>query len=186
MTGNGKALVIAGYGVNAATFNANPSKFGPTDPTKPNALAQSSSALVPRVVAVIGVNGNVNTTTALTAVFNGNNPRSVASFDGTSFYLSGQGTSPDQTGGVFFATLGATTATPITGDDTMAKSSSTKNDSTQDTRAVRVIVDGQLYVATDSKGGKNNARSYVGTVGTGLPTTDLNAGPTMLSGFGNT
>ncbi len=185
LTGNGKALVIAGYGVNAATFNAIPGKFGPTDPTKPNALAQSSSALVPRVVAVIGADGSVNTSTALTNVFNGNNPRSVASADGTSFYLSGQGTSPDQTAGVFFATLGATSATPITGDDTMAKSSSAKNDTTQDTRAVR-IVNGQLYVATDSKGGKNNARSFVGTVGTGTPTTDLNAGPTMLSGFGNT
>ncbi|WP_293381206.1 PEPxxWA-CTERM sorting domain-containing protein [Phenylobacterium sp.] len=183
LTGNGRDLVIAGYGVNAATFNADPGSFGGVAGNK--ALAQSAAADVPRVIAVIGANGSVNMTTALTNVFDQNNPRSVASYDGTSFYISGQGTGTDQTGGVFFATLGANSATPITGDDTMAKSSSKTDDATQDTRAVR-IVDGQLVVATDSKGGKNNARSYVGTVGTGLPTTDLNAGPTMLPGFGNT
>jgi len=184
LTGNGKALVIAGYGINATTFNANPLSFGSNDPTKPGALAQSTDTLVPRVIAVIGANGSVDTTTALTNVFNQNNPRSVASQDGTTFYISGQGNSPDQSAGVFYATKGATTATAITGKDTQSTNSSPV-DTTQDTRAVR-IVDGQLVVATDSKGGKNNARSFVGTVGTGLPTTDQNSGPTMLTGFGNT
>lgn len=184
LTGDGKSLVIAGYGVNAATFNANPASFGSNDASKPGALAQSTDTLVPRVIAVIGSNGSVDTTTALTNVFNQNNPRSVASQDGTTFYISGQGNSPDQTAGVFYAAKGATTATAITGKDTQSTNSSPV-DTTQDTRAVR-IVDGQLVVAVDSKGGKNNARSFVGTVGTGLPTTDLNSGPVMLKGFGNT
>lgn len=186
LTGDGKNLVIMGYGVNAADFNANPAAFGPTDPTKPNALAQSSSALVPRVVAVIGADGGVDTTTALTNVFNGNNPRSVASADGTTFYVSGQGTGSDHTAGVFYATKGATTATPITGDDTATVKGGPRNIS-QDTREVQ-IVNGQLYVSVDSKGGKDNARSFVATVGTGLPTTTLNnnnMGETMLPGFGN-
>ena len=185
LTADGKNLLIMGYGVNAATFNANPAAFGSNDPTKPGALAQSTSALMPRVVAVIGPNGSVDTSTALTNVFNQNNPRSVASADGTSFYVSGQGTGSDQTAGVFYAGKGATTATPITGHDTDSKGSVTVPDTTQDTRQVQ-IVNGQLVVSTDTKGGKNNARSFIGTVGTGLPTTDLNAGPTMLTGFGNT
>jgi PEP-CTERM motif len=184
LTGDGKSLVIAGYGVNATTFNADPLSFGSNDPTKPGALAQSTDTLVPRVIAVIGSNGSIDTTTALTNVFNQNNPRSVASANGTTFYISGQGDSPDQTAGVFYATRGGATAVPITGDDTQASNSSAVN-TTQDTRAVR-IVDGQLVVATDSKGGKNNARSYVGTVGVGLPTADQNSGPAMLPGFGNT
>ncbi len=183
-TTDGKSLVIMGYGVNAATFNANPAAFGSNDPTKPGALAQSTSVLVPRVVAVIGANGSVDTTTALTNVFSQNNPRSVASVDGKSFYVSGQGTGSDQTAGVFYTTLGASTAAPITGDDTAAVKGGARN-TTQDTRQVQII-NGQVYTSVDSKGGKDNARSFIGTVGTGLPTTDLNAGPTMLTGFGNT
>jgi hypothetical protein len=69
---------------------------------------------VPRVVALIGANGSVDTSTALTGVFNTNNPRSAATVNGSSFYVSGQGASKtDPTQGVFLASLGATTATPI-------------------------------------------------------------------------
>jgi hypothetical protein len=187
LTSDGRHLLIAGYGVNADTFNANPSAFGPQDLSKPNALAQSSSSFVPRVVAVIGVDGSVDTTTALTNVFNGNNARSVASVDGTSFYVSGQGLGNDQTGGVFYALKGSSTAVAITGDDTATVKDGPRN-ITQDTRDIQ-IVNGQLVVSVDSKGGKDNARSFVGTVGDGLPTTTLNnggAGPIMLAGFGNT
>lgn len=184
LTGDGKRLVIMGYGVNAATFNASPTSFGSNDPAKPGALAQSTSALVPRVIAVIGSNGDVGTTTALTNVFDQNNPRSVASVNGSSFYVSGQGTGSDQTAGVFYATLGAAAATPITGDDTATVKNGPRN-LTQDTRDVQ-IVNGQIYVSVDSKGGKDNARSYIGTIGSGLATSDQNAGPTMLPGFGNT
>jgi hypothetical protein len=183
LTGDGKSLVIMGYGVNAASFNANPAAFGSNDPSKPGALAQSTSSLVPRVVAVVGADGSVDTTTALTNVFNQNNPRSVASADGKTFYVSGQGTGTDQTAGVFYATLGAHTATPITGDDTASVKGGATN-ATQDTREVQII-NGQLYVSVDSKGGKDNARSFIGTVGSGLPTSDQNSGPTMLTGFGN-
>ena len=69
---------------------------------------------MPRTVALIGGNASVDTSTPLTGVFNTNNPRSVATVDGSSFYVSGQGASKaDPTQGVFYATLGATTATPI-------------------------------------------------------------------------
>lgn len=190
LSANGQYLTIAGYGVNAADFNANPQAYGTAanDPTKPTALGQSTSLTntafiaVPRVVALIDAAGNVDTSTALTGVFNGNNPRSVATVDGTSFYISGQGNSPDSTGGVFYATKGATTATAITGNDTNKKASA------QDTRVVE-IVNNQLYVSADSKEGSGNNRDFIGTLGAAgaMPTSLFNsgAGPTQLAGFGN-
>jgi hypothetical protein len=187
LSGNGQYLTIMGYGVNAAAFNANPTAYG-TSINSPGSLAlgQSGSLLnagyitVPRVVALIGANGSVDTSTAITGVFNGNNPRSVFTQDGTSFYLSGQGNSPDSTGGVYYAVKGGTTATAITGNDTSSGASS------QDTRMVTVY-NGQLYVSVDSKEGSGSNRDFIGTLGPAgsLPTSLANggAGPTALSGF---
>ena len=191
---DGKSLVIAGYGVNAAAFNANPTAYGTAvnDPTKPAALGQSGSLKgagytpVARVIARIGTNGSVDTTTALYGVFNGNNPRSVATVDGKSYYISGQGRSGDTTGGVFYATGGASSATAITGLDTNSKTQA------QDTRDVQIVGGpggNQLYVSVDSKSGSGNNRDFVGTLGTpgALPTTLANGGngPAKLAGFGN-
>ena len=64
---------------------------------------------------------HVDTSTALTGVFNTNNPRSAATVDGSSFYVSGQGVTADGTGGVFYAPLGATTATAINANTTSPK-----------------------------------------------------------------
>jgi hypothetical protein len=178
LTGNGQYLTLMGYGVNATAFNANPSAYGPAGNV---ALGQSSSSLVPRVVALISSNGTVDTSTALTNVFNQNNPRSVYSANGTSFYVSGQGVKGDATGGVFYATLGSTTATSITGLDAGASSS-------QDTREVQ-IYNGSLYVSADSKAG-SPSRSLIGTLGTSgtLPTGVANngTGPAALPGINGT
>jgi hypothetical protein len=184
LSGNGRYLTIMGYGVNANTFNANPGSFSPDSTNR--ALGQSGSltgqsyTAVPRVVALIGQNGSVNSSTALFNVFDANNPRSVYTVDGSSFYVSGQGTKGDATGGVFFATLGSHSATSITGADGGGGSS-------QDTREVQVF-DNQLYLSTDSKSGSTN-RNYIGTLGAkgALPTSEANGGkgPAMLSGFGN-
>ncbi len=184
LSGNGHYLTIAGYGVNANAFNANPGSYSP-DPTN-TALGQSGSqtgqsyTAVPRVVALIGQNGSVNSSTALYNVFNANNPRSVYTVDGTSFYVSGQGNYPDATGGVFYATLGSHSATSITGADAGSGTS-------QDTREVQVY-NGQLYVSTDSKKGSTN-RDYIGALGAqgALPTSEANGGngPAQLPGFGN-
>ena len=146
------------------------------------------------MVALIGAERlGIDTTTALTNVFNGNNPRSVYSANGSSFYISGQGTSPDATGGVFLVQHGASTATAITGLDT------TGGTVAQDTRFVHIVntvTGAQLDVSVDTKGGSNNARSFVGTLGapgslptglvngTGTPQPDSSNGPTMLNGFG--
>jgi hypothetical protein len=202
LSGNGAYLTIVGYGVNYAQFNADPTAYGTltTDPSKSTALGQSGSLTVaaqkaaglttaqqytpvPRVVALINQDGVVNTQTAVYNVFNGNNPRSAYTATGATFYISGQGNSPDATGGVFYlAKRGATASpTPITGLDTSA------NTAAQDTRFVTVY-DNTLYVSTDSKEGSGDARSFVGTLGSPPSTSlyDAGGGPTMLTGFGNT
>lgn len=168
LSGNGQYLTIIGYGVNAATFNSAPlSTYGTA------ALAQTTSLLpgqqtgtiyttVPRVVALIGANGGIDTTTALTGFANTNNPRSVVTVDGSSFYVSGQGASKtDPTQGVYYAQRGATTGTPI--------------DNSTDTRFV-TIYNNTLYVSRDynppGSGNQNftNVSSLTGPGG-GLPTS---------------
>ena len=190
LSSNGAYLTIAGYGINASDFNSNPTAYGTltTDPTKSTALAQSSSltgqgyTAVARVVALIDALGSVDTSTALYNVFNGNNPRSAFSVDGSSVYVSGQGVSGDTTGGVYFATKGSTSATAITGKDTSGGTAA------QDTRDVQVV-NGQLTVSVDSKSGSGTNRDFVGTLGSSsvLPTGLANggAGPTMLPGYGS-
>ncbi len=181
LSGNGQYLTIMGYGINANTFNANPGAYGPDPANK--ALAQSGSLqgqgyrAVTRVAALIDWQGNVNSTTALYGVFDQNNPRSAYTMNGKQIYVSGQGNYPDATGGVFLANLGANAASvSLTAGDAGSGYS-------QDTRVVTGY-NGQLYVSTDSKKGSTN-RSYLGTLGVGMPTTTVGA-PTMLSGFGNT
>jgi hypothetical protein len=169
---NGQYLTIMGYGVNATTFNTAPfSTYGATGLGQTTSLTAANQTgtvytTVPRVVALIGADGSINTSTALTGVFNTNNPRSVVTVDGSSFYVSGQGASKtDPTQGVFYATLGATTATPI--------------DNSTDTRAVEIVNTGSgntLYVSRDQNppgsGSQNftNVSSLTGPGG-GLPTS---------------
>ena len=182
LSGDGHYLTIMGYGINAATFNAAANVPNSFSSTGNPALAQSGSLTgqsytpVARVVALIDSYGNVDSSTALYNVFNTNNPRSAYTADGTKIYVSGQGTGSDATGGVFYTTRGSSSATAITGLDT------TNNTVSQDTRVVSMY-NGQLYVSTDSKGGSNAARSYIGTLGTGAPTTTVGA-PVQLNGFG--
>jgi hypothetical protein len=181
---NNKYLTIMGYGVNAATFNSAPlSTYGTTALGQTTSLTGQSVTTVPRVVALIGANGSVDTTTALTGFANTNNPRSVVTVDGSSFYVSGQGASKtDTTQGVFYAQLGATTATPI--------------DNSTDTRFV-TIYNNTLYVSRDQNppgsGGQNytNVSSLTGpggqlpTSSTGLTTTHIVPPASPLSSGGN-
>jgi len=169
---DGRYLTIMGYGVNATDFNtAALSTYGTTalgQTTSLTAASQTGALVttVPRVVALIGADGSVNTSTALTGVYNQNNPRSVATVDGSSFYISGQASSKtDPTQGVAYATLGASTATVI--------------DNSTDTRVVSIVNNGNgntLYVSRDvnpsGSGGQNltNVSSLTSATG-GLPTS---------------
>ncbi len=165
---NRQYLTVIGYGVTAVNFNSAPlstygtAALGQTTSLLPGQQTGTIYTTVPRVVALIGTNGNVNTTTALTGVFNTNNPRSAVTVDGSSFYVSGQGASKtDPTQGVFYAQLGSTTATPI--------------DTSTDTRAL-AIYNNTLYVSRDQNppgsGSQNftNVGKYV-VPGSGLPTS---------------
>ena len=95
---NQQYLTIMGYGVNASTFNSAPvATYGTAALGQTTSLTGQSVTTVPRVVALIGADGSVNTTTALTGVFNTNNPRSAVTVDGSAFYVSGQGASKTDT-----------------------------------------------------------------------------------------
>ncbi len=156
LSADGHSLVIAGYGVNAATYNTGgASVYGNAALAQSTSIQGGSYTAVTRVIADINGNGTVDTSTALYNVFNTNNPRSVATVDGTSFYVSGQGVKGDTTQGLFLAQDGASHATAI--------------DTADDTRTVE-IYNGQLYVSQDSKQPSSGGTSNVSTVGTGLPT----------------
>lgn len=191
---NGMYLTLMGYGVKATTFNSAPlstygtAALGQTTSLPANQQTGTIYTTVPRVVALIGANSSVDTTTALTSVFNTNNPRSAVTVDGSSFYISGQGSSKtDPNQGVFYALKGATTATVI--------------DNTTDTRAVEIsnalTGTNTLYVSRDQNppgsGSQNftNVSSLVApggglpTSSTGLVTTHLTPPANPLSSGGN-
>ena len=180
---DGKLLTIGGYGVNAAYFNANTALFGNAALAQTTSLINQAYITVPRVVAAINADAEVDTSTALTGVFNTNNIRSVTTVDGSSFYVSGQGASKTDTAtqGVFLAQDGATTATGV--------------DNTTDTRVVS-IVDSTLYVSRDRKpsSGPNNSSNVssltapsggLPTSSAGLVTTRIVPGAASVNG-GNT
>jgi hypothetical protein len=153
---NGRALTIMGYGVQASQFNSGgTATYGTIALGQTTSFTGQSVTTVPRVVGLIGIDGSVDTTTALTGVFNTNNPRSAATIDGNQFFVSGQGVTGDGTGGVFTATRGATTATPINNNTTTP--SGTPNGTANpalatETRSVEIIntaTGPELYVSRD-------------------------------------
>jgi hypothetical protein len=164
LTGDGHALTLMGYGVNANTFNT-----GGATVYGNAALAQSTSVpggtLTPvsRVVALVGADSSVDTSTGLFNFANTNNPRSVYSASGTSFYVSGQGVKGDTTQGVFLAQKGASSATAIT--------------TATDTRNV-VAAGGTLYASVDSKQTTRPTIESLGASPTGTTT------PVPLTGIG--
>jgi hypothetical protein len=168
-SGNGQYLTIMGYGVNANAFNSNPAAY--SAPASGNtALGQSISSAVPRVVGLIGASGSVDTSTALTNVFNENNPRSAYTYDGSSFYVAGQGASKTDTAtqGVFYAAKGATTGTQVYG--------------ASDTRDVQVV-NGKLYASLDyNPSGGHGPASIMQLSGPGgtLPTSSAGVTPSYL------
>ncbi len=179
---NGSFLTIVGYGVNADTFNtASPTTYGTSALGQTISVASGNTTVVSRVVGLIGVNGSVDTSTALTGVFNTNNPRSAATVDGSAFYVSGQGVTGDGTGGLFYALRGATTATPINVSTVVPKG--TPNGTADplfgtETRVAEIVNTSnrlQLQVSRDfgAKGSPNDTsdiRSFTNGSG-GLPTS---------------
>ncbi|MDR3537262.1 MAG: Hint domain-containing protein [Acetobacteraceae bacterium] len=164
LSGDGQSLVIVGYGVNADAFNTG-TVYGTSALGQTTSVPGGTITAVPRVIADISYNGTVDTSTALYNVFNTNNPRSVATYDGTTFYLAGQGVKGDSTQGVFYAHDGASSATAI--------------DTSTDTRFA-TIYNGELYVSRDST--QSASGTNIATYGTTLPTTRTS--PSVLTGIG--
>jgi hypothetical protein len=139
---NGQFLVMGGYAVTPNT-------------------ASPDATTAARVVGRVAINNftstGIDTTTALTdAYMNGTNSfRSVASTDGTNFWLGGTGDA--SASGIRYTTLGSTTSTQLSSTPTNARVANIFNDATNQP---------QLFLGSGSS-------PFVGvsTVGTGLPTT---------------
>ena len=136
LNANGTNLVLPGYYTTLATAS----------------ISTSTSAAINRVVALVDINQNVDTTTKLTDWSSGGSPRG-ATASGNSIYVTGS------QGGVRYAAKGATTSTQLSTTVT-------------NMRNVNVF-NGQLY-ASDNSGTTNRLSS----IGTGLPTT---SGQTMTN-----
>ncbi len=133
LSASGDYLTLGGYDADAATA----------------AIGTTSSANVNRVVARVGFNGTVDTTTTTTA-FSAQSIRGAVSNDGGQFWMTGG------TGGVQYASaLGASSSIQI----------NTGAGSPTNNRNVNIFA-GQLYISSAS-----GANRGVLSVGTGLPTT---------------
>lgn len=101
LSGDGHSLTLMGYGVNANLFNAGgATTYGNAALAQSTSVPGGASTPVSRVVALVGADGSVDTSTGLFNVFNTNNPRSAYTDNGSSFYVSGQGVKGDTTQGV--------------------------------------------------------------------------------------
>lgn len=166
LSADGQSLVIGGYGVNAATFNdGGAAVYGSAALAQSTSFTDTEYTAVSRVIADISYDGTVDTSTALYDVYDTNNIRSVATEDGTNFYVGGQGEKGSDNQGVFYAQDGSNSATAI--------------NTATDVRDVQIL-DGALYISTDSKqgtGGTSNISLYStlptsATTGTVLPGID--------------
>ncbi len=138
---DGRYIVLAGYNADVGT------------PT-------IASSTVNRVVGRIDFAGNIDTSTAITDAYSGNNIRSACSIDGTGFWTGGTG-SP---GGVRYIALGGGTSTQLT-------------TSVTNIRVVNIF-NNQLYVSTMS-----GAFRGVSAVGAPPPPTTSGQTTTLFNGF---
>lgn len=139
-------------------------------------LGSSAATAIPRVVARIDKDGNIDTTTSLgSAAFSAGNCRWATSVDGTSFWVGGSNL------GVYYATLGGGSVINLTDATGTANTDYLVNTRTGH------IFNNQLYVMH----GMGTVFTRVVTYGTGLQTTTASVhtpgnfvGP--LSGNGGT
>ncbi len=155
---DGTYLAVAGY-------NHAPGATGQVKSSvavKPKDTKTATSADGPgiqRMVARVGDTGSVDTSTLLgTTSLDKSHPRGVATENGTSFYVSGNGGTTDT--GVFTVPLGGGTKTPVAGSVAGEATADQKN-----TRNIQ-IAGGDLYTISE----KANLAG-LGRIGTGLPTT---------------
>jgi hypothetical protein len=132
---DGNYLIAAGYGAAPGTAS----------------IASTSSSSVRRVLARIGLDGTIDTSTGLSDAYSGNNVRGATSWYGGEFWTAGTASATNGPGVRFAAPLGASTSTQL-------------NATITNIRRVDFFA-GQLYCSSA-------AGSFfgVGTVGSGAPT----------------
>lgn len=138
---DGRYLVLAGYGATPGTTG----------------VTTSATADVARVIALIGADGNVDTSTSAGDAFDGGSIRAAATVDGTSFYSVGS------KGGVYYQAYGNSAGTQLNTAPVAARSIN--------------VAGGNLYIS-----GNTNPYYGISQVGTGLPTADGQT-VTALTGF---
>jgi len=161
LTENDQALVISGYQADASYAGiGSPGGLGYSNENG-DALAQSNADLVPRLVAEVGYNGVANVSTQFNGTYNQNNPRSVWSATGATFYISGQGNSTNDQG----------IYTINRGNNTVAGSPMPTPISSNTGLATRVVSEynGNLYYSVDVKKAATGIFEYTG-VPTGVAT----------------
>lgn len=168
LSGNGQYLIITGYNQTAGVAGTNNVASGVVD---------ANGVLTPnveRVVGVIGLDGSINTSTALMDAASSQPFRSAYSTNGVDIWVNGTsggnlGTAPNQvvTAGIRYTTVGSVTSTQLTAGTTNMR--------------VLNAFNGQLYISSNST---NAAQRGVNAVGTGFPTSGGPALPlTQQPGF---
>jgi Secretion system C-terminal sorting domain len=113
-------------------------------------VTATTSAVVGRTIGVVGNDGIINTSTSLSDFASANNIRSAVTDNGSQFWVAGAAAALSP--GTAYATLAATTSTPI-------------STTLSNIRQINIF-GGQLFVSTSVLGS-----TRINTVGTGLPTT---------------
>jgi len=127
-------------------------------------ITGTAAAAYPRTVALVDAGGDVDTTTALNNVADGNNMRSAVSDDGGNLWTG------DASDGVSYAPAGTGSASPAGANATNLTDSDAGNvDQVQ-------VFDGQLYASSVST-------SSISEVGSGLPQTVADASPVTPLNF---
>jgi hypothetical protein len=162
-SGSNKRCVLSGSSVSEGQLTRSADgrylTFGGYDAAVGTAsVGSSTSAAAARVMARVGSDGAVDTSTTTTA-FSGNQIRGVVSNDGSQFWATGGN------GGVQYASYGGTSSSQIN----TATGASTNN------RCINIF-GGNLYISS----GSTNLRG-VGQIGSGLPTTN-GQGMTVFQG----
>ncbi|HEY1959392.1 MAG TPA: hypothetical protein VGH28_27465 [Polyangiaceae bacterium] len=134
LSADGHYVVLAGYGAAPGTASI---------------TSTATDGGVLRVVARVDKNGTVDTTTEL-AAYSGKNPRGATSNDGTSFWVTGAGSTNEGPQYVALSSTGAST--------TLATAPT-------NVRFVQIFA-GQVYISTGA-----STFHGVSAVGTGMPTT---------------
>jgi hypothetical protein len=143
---DGSELLVTGYDAAAGT----------------GSVVSTTSSAVPRVVAEVDSNGDIDTSTTFTTQYSANNIRGAASTNGSFLYASGP------SNGIVAIAKGATSGTQVTptGGDVNFRFAN--------------IFAGQLYASSASSNGIG-----IDSIGTGLPTTPGSPAYVNLPGLDN-